>query len=138
MFTIYVRMRKLGKKNREAIEPAAFELETRPETVRELITALTRLGVRAYNARKDEGQLLPWLTKKEIEEKASSGKVSFGVRGGDDADEESAVENALQCFEDGIFRVFADEDELSGLDQKILWTDGTVFTLIRLAMLSGW
>lgn len=138
MFTIHVRMRKLGKKNRDAIEPVAFELEEKPETVRDLITALTRLGVRAYNARKDEGQILPYLTKKEIEDKASAGKVSFGVRGGNDADEESAVENALQCFEDGIFRVFADEDELEKPEQEIPWTDGTVFTFIRLAMLSGW
>lgn len=138
MYTIHVRMRKLGKKNRGAVEPVAFELEAKPVTVRELIVGLTRLGVREYNGRKDEGQLLPYLTKSEIEAKASAGKVSFGVRGGNDADEESAVENALQCFEDGIFRVFADEEELERLDAKIPWTDETVFTLVRLAMLAGW
>lgn len=138
MYTIYARMRKLGKKNRGAVDPVAFELEEKPLTVRELIAGLTKLGVKAYNERKDEGQLLPYLTKSEIEEKASAGKVSFGVRGGNDADEEAAVENALQCFEDGIFRVFADDEEMGTLDAEIPWTEGTVFTFVRLAMLSGW
>lgn len=138
MYTIHVRMRKLGKKNRGAVEPVAFELEEKPVTVRELIVGLTRLGVKEYNERKDEGQILPYLTKSEIEAKASAGKVSFGVRGGNDADEEGAVENALQCFEDGIFRVFADEEELKRLDAEIPWTDETIFTLVRLAMLAGW
>lgn len=138
MYTIYVRMRKLGKKNRETVAPTAFSLERRPETAKELITALVRLGVRDYNARKDEGQLLPWLTSEEIEARASSGKVAFGLRYGEDANEEAAVENALQCFEDGIYRVFANEEELEKADQPIPWTEETVFTFVRLTMLAGW
>lgn len=138
MYQIHVRMRKLGKKNREAVEPVAFELPEKPGTVRELIESLVRLGVQEYNARKDEGQILPYLTKEEIQDKASAGKVSFGLRGGEDADEESAVENAIQCFGDGIFRVFADDEELEKLEQAIPWTEETVFTFVRLAMLAGW
>lgn len=138
MYTIHVRMRKLGKKNRDAVEPVAFTLERKPETVKELITDLVELGVKEYNARKDQGQILPYLTKEEIQDQASSGKVSFGLRGGEDADAEKAAANAIQCFEDGIFRVFADDEELENLDQKIPWTEETVFTFVRLAMLAGW
>ena len=69
---------------------------------------------------------------------ASAGKVSFGGRGGGDQDEEKAVANALRCFEDGIYRMFADEEELTGLSQPIPWQEETVFTFIRLTMLSGW
>lgn len=138
MYTIYVRMRKLGKKNQEAVEPVAFTLNQKPETVRELITDLVELGVKEYNERKDRGQILPYLTKEEIQDQASSGKVSFGLRGGEDADAEKAEENAVQCFEDGIFRVFADDEELEKLDQEIPWTEETVFTFVRLAMLAGW
>ena len=97
-----------------------------------------KLGVKEYNERKDTGQILPYLTKEEIAQKASAGKVSFGVRGGADADEDQAVENALQCFEDGIFRVFADDEELERLEQEIPWREETVLTFVRLAMLSGW
>lgn len=138
VYIIRVRMRKLGKKNRGAVEPVEFTLGEKPGTVKELITGLVKLGVKEYNERKDMGQILPYLTKEEIVQKASAGKVSFGVRGGEDADEDQAVENALQCFEDGIFRVFADDEELERLEQEIPWREGTVLTFVRLAMLSGW
>lgn len=123
MYTIWVRMKKLGKKNRDAIEPVPYELSVKPETVQDLIIELTKQGVAAYNAREDKGQIVPHLTKEEIEDRASSGKVAFGLRGGNSADPDAAVENALQCFEDGIFRVFADDEELERLDQKIPWTE---------------
>ena len=131
-------MRKLGKKNRDAIAPVAFELAARPETVRELIIERTKQGVAAYNARKDEGQIVPHLTIQEIADQATSGKVAFHLRGGNDADPDAAVENALQCFEDGIFRVFAGDEELEKLDQKIPWSEETIFTFVRLTMLAGW
>ena len=96
-------------------------------------------GEGIYNARKDAGQILPYLTKEEILDQASAGKVSFHVHQGEDAQEEQAVENAIQCFEDGIYRVFADEEELTELTQGIPWKDGEepIFTFIRLAMLAG-
>lgn len=148
-------MRRLGKKNRDAIAPVAYELPVKPETVRELIIELTKQGVAAYNAREDKGQIVPHLTKQEIEDRASAGKVAFGLRGGNSADSEAAVENALQCFEDGIFRVFADDEELEKLDTRIPWkvkpdmnagaesgagqgADRPIFTFVRLTMLVGW
>lgn len=142
-FTIYARMKRAGKQKKEELIPVPFELEARPETVGELLTALVRLSVREYNGRKDEGQVLKFLTKEEIAGQASAGKVSFGVHGGAAAHEDEAVENALQCFEDGIYRVFAGAKELTGLEQPVPWDDGEgggepVFTFIRLTMLSGW
>ena len=107
MYTIKVRMRKLGKKNQGAVEPVEFLLESRPETVKELVEGLVCLGVRQYNERKDTGQIVPWLTSETIQEQAVTGKISFGLRGGNDADADQAVENAVQCFEDGIYRIFA-------------------------------
>ena len=137
-FTIYATMKKMGKQKKESLVPVPFVLEKKPETARELLTELVQLGVREYNARKDEGQILPYLTKAEIMDQAASGKVAFGLRGGNDAVEEEAVANAVQSFEDGIYRVFAGEEELTRLDEKIQWTEGLIFTFIRLTMLSGW
>ena len=137
-FTIQVRMKKLGKQRSQDLQPVPFELAQKPETVRDLLTSLTALSVRDYNARKDEGQVLRFLTREEIADQAERGKISLGLRGGEDAVEEKAVENTLQCFEDGIFRVFAGEDELTALEETIPWTDDMVFTFIRLTMLSGW
>lgn len=137
-FTIYAVMKKLGKQKKESLAPVPFVLEEKPETVRELIVGLTKLGVKEYNERKDEGQILPYLTKEEINDKASAGKISFGLRGGNDASEEGAVSNALQSFEDGIYRIFAGQEEVTRLEDKIPWEDGLTFTFIRLTMLSGW
>ena len=136
-FTIYVRMKKAGRQKGRGIQAVPLILEEKPKTVRGLVTYLTRLGVKEYNGRKDEGQVLSFLTKEEIEDQAERGKISFGLRGGKDASEEDAVENAIQCFEDGIYRVFAGEEELTGLEDAVPWKEDLVFTLIRLTMLSG-
>lgn len=137
-FTIYARMKKLGKQRNRDAEPVPFLLDQKPETLKELLIGLTELLVKEYNARKDEGQMLSFLTKEEIADQAVRGKISFGLRGGGDADVNEAVENTIQCFEDGIYRVFAGEEELTELTDVIPWTDNMVFTLIRLTMLSGW
>lgn len=136
-FTIQVRMKKPGKQKSADLHPVPFELDQKPETVRDLLTGLTALGVRQYNARRDVGQILACLTKEEIADQAARGKIASGLRGGQDAVEEKALENAIQCFEDGIFRVFAGEEELTTLEETIPWADGLVFTFIRLTMLSG-
>lgn len=136
-FTIHVQMKKTGRQNRTAIAPVSFELDSKPQTVRELLASLTRLGVRQYNARKDEGQLLSYLTQEEIAAQAARGKICTGLRGGADAVEDKAVENTLQCFEDGIYRVFAGTQEMTALSDEIPWTEELVFTFIRLTMLSG-
>lgn len=142
-FTIYVRMKRAGKQKREDLVPVSFELEQRPDTVRELLVSLARLSARQYNERRDEGQILGYLTGEEIAGRASAGKVSFGLHGGGAAKPDEAVENVIQCFEDGIFRVFAGEEEFTELGQRIPWRDCSgsgdlVFTFIRLTMLSGW
>lgn len=129
-YTIYIRIKKS--------QPVPFELDEKPQTVRELLVSLTRIGVRQYNERKDEGQLLAYLTREEIAEQAARGKVSPPRRGGADAVEDKAVENAIQCFEDGIYRVFAGETELTALSDAIPWTGDMIFTFVRLTMLSGW
>lgn len=137
-FTIYVRMKKLGKQKSRDLEAVPFFLDQKPKTLQELLTGLTELLVKEYNARKDEGQMLSFLTKEDIADQAPRGKISFGLRGGSDADVKEAVENTMQCFEDGIYRVFAGEEELTELTDTIAWTDNMIFTLVRLTMLSGW
>ncbi len=137
-YTIQVRMKKLGKQRANSLAPVPFVLESRPQTTRDLITALTALGVKDYNARKDEGQLLPYLTREEIAGQAERGKIAFGLRNGEDADESAAIQNAIQCFEDGIYRIFAGETELTALNDEIPQANDTVFTFIRMTMLSGW
>lgn len=135
--TIYVRMKKPGGRMAKDLPLMSFVLEERPQTVRELLLGLTELGVRDYNARKDEGQILPFLTREQIRDQAARGKISFGAHGGGEANLQDALENTVQCFEDGIYRVFAGDVELTELEGGIPWKEDLVFTLIRLTMLSG-
>lgn len=46
-------MKKVGKQKKEELEPVPFELEKKPDTVKDLITALVEMGVRDYNERKE-------------------------------------------------------------------------------------
>ena len=72
MYTIKVRMRKLGKKNQGAVEPVEFLLESRPETVKELVEGLVCLGVRQYNERKDTGR---WRMRSSVLKTGSTGSL---------------------------------------------------------------
>ena len=102
------------------------------------MTELTRAGVEDYNRRLEQPEILKCLTRENIEDQAQSGKVSFGVIYGEkEADFQKAADNAIQCFEDGIYRVFAGGEELTELSGEIAWTDDLVFTFIRLTMLAG-
>ncbi len=86
----------------------------------------------------ERSELLTCLTKEEIDDQAQAGKVSFGVNYGEKhGDIEKARENAIQCFEDGIYRVFLDDSCLESLDQLIEIKKESIFTFVRLTMLTG-
>lgn len=135
--TIYVRMKRLGRQRSRQLQVVPFALDHKPKTLQELLIALTELGVKDYNARKEEGQLLPFLTREQMADQAARGKISFGVYNGEKADLNKAIENTVQSFEDGIYRVFAGEEELKNLSDEIPWKEDLVFTFVRLTMLSG-
>ena len=134
---VLVNMKKLGSR-RNSITQVPYELEPTPETVRELITRMVSVCVRDYNTRMENKELLNNLSMKEMEEQAAAGKISFGVNYGENhAEESKAVESALQCFEDGIYRIFCGTKQLQSLEEKIALTEGCELTFVRLTMLVG-
>lgn len=147
---IRVNVKQMGKR-RQAVEERLCEIAGCPGTVRELILAVVASEVEAYNQRlKDAGEslkedaapredgLLKYLTREEIGDQAQTGKISFGALYGEkEADQEEAAANALQSFEDGIYRIFLDGKPLETLDEQISVTEETVFTFVRLVMLAG-
>ena len=69
---------------------------------------------------------------------AQVGKIAFGINyGGKEQELEPAVNNAIQAFEDGLYRIFQGENELEGLDTVIDINDNDALTFIRLTMLTG-
>ena len=134
---IQVNLKQISKR-RQSVVPQTCTIEGTPATVRDLILALTDTGVAQYNQNMENAALLTCLTKQEIDDQAQSGKVSFGINYGDQkADLQKARYNAIQCFEDGIYRIFLDYEPLESLDAPIKITKESTFTFVKLTMLSG-
>lgn len=134
---IYIRMKAVGKR-RPVLDHVPYELPDTISTLRDFLTELVRQEVEKYNSKGTDKQMISFLTKEEIEEQADVGKVGFGrIYSDKKADVEKAVENALQCYKDGLVRVFQNEKELEDLDGKTEIRDGDCFTLIRLTFLAG-
>lgn len=134
---IKVNLKSLGKR-RQSVKTVTYEIPGHPKTLRELICAVTQAGVEEYNRCLETPELLRCLTSEEIADMAQSGKVSFGVNYGEKkADLMKAQENAIQCFEDGIYRIFLNETPLEALEERVQITEESIFTFVRLTMLAG-
>lgn len=134
---VFINLKKMGKL-RNSIEKVPFQLGENIATVRELITETVKICVADYNSRKENSELLTNLSKSEISDKAVSGKISFGINYGEKpADTDKAIDNALQCFEDGIFRIFLNNVSLENIDDKVEIKENDQLTFVRLTMLAG-
>lgn len=132
--TILVNVKQLGKK-RNKISEMPFFLENEPHSLRELITESVRTCVTAYNGRIN-AEAAP-LTDDAITAMSELGKIAFGMSEGTPADIAKAVDDAILAFEDGLYRVFLGENELTELDGCIELNENSSVTFIRLVMLAG-
>lgn len=134
---IKVNLKQITKR-RQSVSPRTYIIDGTPATVRQLILAVTDAGVTEYNQNMDQSEILTYLTKEQIDNQSQAGKISFGVNYGErHADPQKARDNAIQCFEDGIYRIFLNDTPLESLDDPIEITKDSVFTFVRLTMLSG-
>ncbi|CAM4172133.1 hypothetical protein [Saccharibacillus endophyticus] len=124
--------RKRGMAGRE------LDLPGMPRTLRELIEQIVRLMVREYEERRTGDDLLRALTEQQIDSGAEDGKVGFkAIYGEHPANEDSAVAAALLGFEDGLYRVFVRQEEVTGLDAPLTLADGDEVVFMRFTMLAG-
>ena len=78
------------------------------------------------------------MTKEELDARAETGKIGFDVNYGERrAETEPAVKNALQSFEDGIYRIFLNDRSLERLDEPLHILEEDSLTFVRLTMLAG-
>ena len=134
---VKINVKSLG--SRKKIAPVDFDYSPTPPTLRELITQTVRICVREYNKKVlagQDGQKV--LSQEDIRKFSEIGKIAFGIVYSDKIqDEKSAILNALQSFNDGLYRVFLDNSELPKLDSEINLKEGDSLTFIRLTMLTG-
>lgn len=136
--TLKVNLKQIGQR-KQKIAPIDFEYPNAPRTLRELITSTVEICVNEYNERVRKGETgeKP-LSDAEISDMASVGKIAFGINyGGKEQDLSKAIENAVQSFEDGLYRVFLNDNELEKLDEELNLSKNDELTFIRLTMLAG-
>ena len=134
--TIFVKVKSLSKR-KTIIEGLPFEITEEINSAESLIEIIVRHNVREHNNQPIETRILPYLTSDDITNGETIGKIGFGDRKNEkNQNPGEAVKNALQCFEDGVFRLFVNEDELPPGDALII-KDGDEVTFIRLTMLAG-
>lgn len=133
-----IHLKQIGQR-KQTVAPVDIEYSPVPRKVRELITQTVLMCVNAYNDRVRRGDsLMTPVTKEQITDMASVGKIAFGINyGGREQDPDKAIDNALQSFEDGLYRVFLNENELEGLEDDLDLCEGDSLTFIRLTMLTG-
>ena len=134
---IYVRVKAIGKR-KDILAPTPYTIPDGICSLRQLLSAVVQKEVAQYNIKEAEAQLIPFLTQQQLDEQSKIGKVSFGTIYSDKkADPGKAVANAIQCWEDGLVRVFMNEEELTDLDAPITIEAKSVLTFIRLTFLAG-
>lgn len=134
---IYIQMKAAGRR-RPVLDHVPYELPEEIGTLKDFLSALVKMEVERYNQKGTDVQVVPYLTKEEVEDQASLGKVGFGrIYSDKKANPDKAVENALQCFEDGLVRVFQNDEERKSLEDTVCLKEGDCFTLIRLTFLAG-
>lgn len=132
-----VNVKHLGKR-KNAIEALIFDLKKKPDTVGQLIEEMVKVCVKDYTARQENQELLQVFSDQEIEDKATGGKIAFGVNYGTGKPELSAaIENAKQSFLDGIVVIFIDDKEQVSLEDILKLTQESSVTFVRMTMLSG-
>ena len=134
---LFVRVKQIGKR-KPLIENQPLAVPETVRTLRLLIEHIVRQRVEAFNERIEDGNWTKYLTDFDLDTTAETGKIGFDAVYNDrKQNADKAVNTALLAFEDGLFRVFLDDDELESLDAELNLHDGNVLTFIRLTMLSG-
>lgn len=134
---IYIQVKKLGR--RCCVEAVPFELDIIPATVGELLEEVVLRIADNYNANLGANDILSCISDSAIHDMAVSGKVGFGVSYNDQrADTRHAVDNAIQSYVDGIYRLFINDSD-TGCDPtaSLTLSEGDILTFVRLTMLSG-
>lgn len=138
--TIHITVKMLGKKQ-AALNKVPLELPTNfpnNPALKDLLTIVVQQQVQLFNARKTSDNILPYLESADIATQAKRGKVSFGASYNEQTvDENTAIETALQAFEDGLFYIFINDQKIEHLTEAIILTDETSLLFLRLVALTG-
>ena len=106
--------------------------------LREILTQVVLAEVSAFEQRQDERRLARILGPDQIAAGVATGKVDLGERDLKQAvDPEAAVATALRAFEDGLYFVFVEGVQVTGLDDRVALRPEIHLSFVRLVALAG-
>lgn len=139
---IKVTVKQLGKKHpvlsEQNIEIAYEEANITLENLLKLIVQqqVDEFNTKSFELEDEDYAKIPQDNYLNL--LTDTGKVGFGsIYNLKKADLQKAQENAIQAFEDGMFAVFYNEEQLESLTQTIDLGLKHTFTFIRLTFLAG-
>lgn len=156
---ININMKQIGKK-RQKISTIPLEYKEEISTIGELITETVHILVQQYMEKlknSKTGEPISQTSSYSSEQFADLleiGKISFGMLYNDNVpDEQNAIETALTAFEDGLVRIFINNEEIGAEDtnlqnvnlhqpvlrqtEPISLKEGDTITFIRMTFLAG-
>ena len=139
---IKVTVKQLGRKHpvlsEQKLEIAHYENTI---SLEHLLQLVVQQQVESFNAKSfelEDENLSKIPQENYLNILTDTGKVGFGsIYNQKRADLRKAQENAIQAFEDGMFAVFYNDEQLENLTQIIDLNLQYTFTFIRLTFLSG-
>ena len=106
--------------------------------LRDLITSIVIKEVDAFTKRQEERKLARIMSKAEIETGAIKGRIDPEAKDLNQVvDEDTAIATALQAFIDGLYFVFIDGAQQTGLDSEVYLKPQSKILFLRLVALVG-
>jgi len=129
---IYIIKKKLGSRKELGRSPVAVD-ET-ANTLGTLLYILTQKGLTEAQTLKENYA----LSDSEIAEQAEEGRIRFAENYGENHDTiAKAMERTKQAYDDGLFRVFINGEEVTEWNAPIILCQGAEVVFLRLTMLTG-
>ena len=133
---VFVNIKQAGKR-KAVLSKKECSIDPSVSTLRQVLEYFTRIEATKFNSRDEESYLL-YADEDEIEDLAGEGKIGFGYKhNGKQVDPEDAVGKTIESFNDGLVRVFLNDNELTQLDEPAVIKEKDEFTFIRFTFLTG-
>ncbi|RAW10184.1 hypothetical protein DC345_29405 [Paenibacillus taichungensis] len=134
---VWITVKSLGKR-KPALAKQAAELPETTDTLRQLIKNMVAQQLKALQDKKNEAEWLAYLMPEDIQELGAAGKVGFGTIYNEGVrDVEGAMDTAVTAYEDGLFKVFLNDEEVQALDDPLIIQENDNVVFIRFTMLAG-
>lgn len=129
---VHIVKKKLGSRKELGRHP--IEIDDTVNTLEALLYTLTRQGLTEAQTPKENYA----LSDSEIAEQAEEGRIRFAENYGENHDTlEKAIQRTRQAYDDSLFKVFINGEEITTWDAPIKLCQGAEIVIIRLTMLTG-